>query len=296
MNRLTLCVLAAAALITVVPAAAQPVEEKNLASGKAKISPDSGYIFLHGPVRQNGIFLRLPDAETVTAYEVQWAESLEKEKKRYTKAYKRWQADVITAKQAKQKLPEEPAQPTEENFSIGAIEMMNPVSFGPQFIFSKSETGGAKEFSYLTAVKPGTYVFYGPIFYVPNGAAAGICYCMGTVKFEVKPGVITDLGNFLLVGPGADKDFPTRELQGSEFGLYQPQDLAKHFGPLRYGVPASLKSHPYAQADFRAHGALGNYYGITIARMPPVEGVLAYDRDKVIDLKAAPVAADTVTE
>jgi hypothetical protein len=286
-------VLALAALIAATPAAAQPVEEKNLLSGKAKILPDSGYIFLNGPLRQNGIFLRLPDAQTVTEYEARWAEALDKEKKRYTKAYKRWQTDVITAKQTKQKLPEEPIKPTEANFSIGAIEMMNPVSFGPQFVFSKAGDGAAKEFSYLTAVKPGTYVYYGPIFTDPNGSVVGACYCMGSVKFEVKPGVITDLGNFLLVAPGADKDFPKRELVGAEMGLYQPQELGKQFGPLRYGVPASLKAYPYALADFRAQGALGNYYGITVSRMPPVDGVLAYDRDKVIDVKAATASINT---
>lgn len=287
MSRLTLLALAAAALVSAVPVAAQPVEEKNLVSGKVKILPDMGYIYLHGPARQNGLFLRLPDEETVKEYEAKWAEELEKEKKRYVKAYKRWQTDVITAKQARQKLPEEPVEPTAENFSIGAIELMNPVSFGPQFIFAKSEGTAAKEFSYLTAVKPGTYVYYGPIILAPNGVA-GTCYCMGTVQFEVKPGVITDLGNFLLVGPGADPDFPKRELQGSEFGLYQPQELANVYGPVRYGVPTSLKAYPTEQADFRAHGPLGNYYGITVARMPPAKGILAYDRKgAVIDLKAA---------
>ena len=34
---------------------------------------------------------------------------------------------------------------------------------------------------------------------------------------------------------------------------------------------------------------MNNYFGITIARMPAIPGILGYQRDIVIDLKAAPV-------
>lgn len=58
-------------------------------------------------------------------------------------------------------------------------------------------------------------------------------------------------------------------------------------------MPDSLKAFPYAEADFRTYGKLDNFYGLSVGRMPPVPVVLAYDRDKVVDLKAAaaPVAA-----
>ena len=83
---------------------------------------------------------------------------------------------------------------------------------------------------------------------------------MGTVSFDVKPGLITDVGTSFFFGLG---DFPN---------LY---------------VPASLRSYRRAKVEFRAHGKLDNVYGVIVDRLPPVAGVLAYDRDKVIDLKAA---------
>ena len=58
-----------------------------------------------------------------------------------------------------------------------------------------------------------------------------------------------------------------------------------------WGLPASLKSFPSAQADFQAVGKMSNFFGIAIARMPAIPGVLGYQRDKVIDLKAAEMPA-----
>lgn len=278
----------AAALILPAPLTAQAIEEKNVVSGKAKLDPAMGYIFLQGPTRQNALFVRVPDVELIAEYEAKWTEELGKAQKKYAKALKRWEQDVLVAKQTRKKAPEKPTEPTAENFSIGPIEAMVKVPVGPQYVFAKADKGEAKSFSYLHAMKPGTYAYYGPIFTAPNGGAMGSCYCMGTVKFEVKAGVITDLGNFLLVAPGRDPAFPLRgELKGSEFGIYNPQALGETFGPVRYGVPDTLKALPAVVADFRAQGLIENFYGINVSRMPPVEGVLAYDRDKVIDLKAA---------
>ncbi|WP_447755632.1 hypothetical protein [Sphingopyxis fribergensis] len=290
MIRNLLCAAALAAALPSFAAAqltSQSVEEKNLISGKAKIEPDSGYIYVSGPFRQNALLLRLPDDETVTAYEKDWAEALAKVQKKYPGKLKSWESRAEVARQTKGRMPEKPIEPTPENFAIGAIELRDPVSFGPQYVFAKSES--PESYSYLTKVKPGRYAYYGPIFVAGGGAMAGFCYCMGTVAFEVKPGVITDTGNFFLVGPGLDPDFPppSAPLAGSEAGLYRPQNLGGQHGPLRFGVPDSLKAFPYAEADFRAYGKLDNFYGLSVSRMPPIPGVLAYDRDKVVDLKAA---------
>lgn len=276
-----------------VPAAvrAEAIEEKNLLSGKAKIEPDSGYIYVSGPVRQMGMLLRLPDAATIGEYEREWAIELAKVQKKYPGKLKGWEASKEYAETQGRRIPERPIEPTPENFAIGPIELRNPVSFGPQFVFAKGKNPEA--YSYLTKVKPGRYAYYGPIFLGPNGALAGMCYCMGTVAFEVKAGTITDTGNFLLVGSGTDPDFPARpeKVEGSEAGLYRPVAGSEQWGALAYGLPETLKTYPNEQADFRAHGKLDNFYGITVGRMPPVAGVLAYDRDKIVDLKAAVLTA-----
>lgn len=284
-----IAIAAIALALTALPgtAAGQAVEEKNLLSGKTTIDPDSGYLFLSGSVRQVGMFLRLPDAETIAEYEKDWAEALAKVKAKYPSKLAGWEYRAGTArKEGREYKYEKPIEPTKENFSIGPIEFRGPVPFGPQYVFAKGKE--TESYSYLTKVKPGRYAYYGPVWIAVNGGpSAGACYCMGTVAFEVKPGVITDAGNFFLVAPGLDPDFPQspEPPTGSEAGLYRPQNLASQFGPLRFGVPDSLKAYPTVEADFRAYGKLDNFYGLSVSRMPPVPGVLAYDRDKAIDLK-----------
>ena len=281
-------ITAALAVLVLSPSAAhaegKPVEEKNILSGKDKLDPATGYIFLHAAGRTNGLFLRVPDAETRAAYQADWDEAFAKAEKKYPAQLKRWESDVAVAKSTKNKPPEKPLPPSRESFSIGAIELRDMVSFGPMFVFSKGET----RFSYLTAVKPGSYIYYGPLYYAPGVPPAGQCYCMGTVRFEVKAGIVTDLGNFLGAAPKPAapydvtallwmKENEERAAKGKPT-VFAPQELA-------YGLPDSLKSWPSAQAEFSSSGKLNNYFGITITRMPPVPGVLDYRRDAVIDAR-----------
>ena len=261
-----------------------PVEEKNLLSGKTKLDPGKGYILLRAPYRTFGVFLRQPDATTVAEWEKERLEAFAKAQKKYPGKLKQWETDVAVAKQTKNKPPEKPAEPRLEDMQVGAIELRDTVSFGPMFVFSKSET----QFTYVNEVKPGTYIYYGPIMAVPGYPGTGACYCMGTVKFEVKAGEITDLGNSLLALPKAEPPFDVatqmlmadeaeRKAKGKEPRVIQPA--------LAYGVPESLKALPARQAELQASGKLNNYYGITISRIAPIPGVLGYRRDTVLDLR-----------
>ncbi|MDZ3831364.1 MAG: hypothetical protein U0S50_06055 [Sphingopyxis sp.] len=273
-------------------ALAEAVEEKNLLSGKDRIDPTKGYIYISGPVRQMGMLLRLPDAATIAEYEQEWRAALTKVQEKYPGKLESWERRAELAEQRQSRVPEKPMEPTEENFAIGAIELRDPVSFGPQYVFAKGQD--PDRYSYLVEVKPGRYAYYGPLFFLPNVGMQGACYCMGTVSFEVKAGSITDTGNFFLAGPGVDPAFPPppAKLEGSEAGLYRPVAGSEQWGAVTYGLPESLRSFPNEQADFRAYGKLDNFYRAIVGRMPPVPGVLAYDRDKIIDLKAAPIAVD----
>ncbi|MFM5886235.1 MAG: hypothetical protein ACKOQ3_13085, partial [Novosphingobium sp.] len=278
--------IAALAAFALAPLAvhAQAVEEKNLLSGKARLDPAQGYLFVQGANRSQGVFLRVPDDSTRAEYQKDWDEGFAKAKKKYASAIKTWEKDVAIARQTKSKLPTKPEEPTRETFSIGAIELRDMVSFGPMFVFAKSET----QFTYLTAVKPGTYIYYGPMYYAPNLAPAGQCYCMGTVRFEVKGGVITDLGNALAALPQLTPPYSV----GTQAMLAQNEERkAKGKDPLwtppalAYGVPASLKALPAVQAELHASGKLNNHFGLPIDRMPPIPGVLGYRRDTVLDLR-----------
>lgn len=277
----------AAAALALAPlcAHAQAIEEKNLQSGKARLDPAKGYIFASGASRTFGTFLRVPDDSTRAEYQKDWDEGFAKAQQKYQSALKTWENDVALAKQTKSKPPAKPDEPTRETFSIGAIELRDMVGFGPMFVFSKNDT----QFSYLTAVKPGTYIYYGPLISAPNVAPAGQCFCMGTVKFEVKAGAVTDLGNSLLALPKPAAPYSV----GSQAVMKQNEERkAKGKDPiwnppeLTYGVPDSLKAIPAERAEFHASGKLNNYFGVPIDRMPPIAGVLDYRRDTVVDVRA----------
>lgn len=276
--------IAAVAATALVPlcAHAQAIEEKNLASGKTKLDPAKGYIFVKANMRTQGLFLRVPDDATRAEYQKDWDEAFEKAKKKYQSAIKAWEKDAAIARQTKAKVPEKPVEPTRETFSIGAIELRDMVGYGPMFVFGKTETA----FSYLTAVKPGTYIYYGPLYWAPNMPPAGQCYCMGTVRFEVKAGAITDLGNALQALP---KTAPPYSVGTQAMMVMNEERKAKGKDPvwtppaLAYGVPDSLKALPAVQAELHASGKLNNYFGLPIDRMPPIQGILGYRRDTVID-------------
>lgn len=262
--------LAYAAIPTM--ASAQPIGEAKILSGQAVIEADSGYVFVTGRERQMGTLLRMPEAEDVAQYEEEWAKQLARVQKKYPSKLASWESKKATAEQTKAKVPDRPIEPTAENFSIEPIESQNAATFGYMSIYNKSAT--PRSFSYLTKMKPGRYVYHGPLWTGPEGSM-GTCYCMGSVAFDVKPGVITNIGNFFAVAASAGQSAAASV------------DLAA----VNYDLPASLQALPHVQAEFYASGKFDNFFRGTVGRMPAVAGVLAYDRDKVIDAKTGQMAA-----
>jgi len=266
---------AGVSLLASTPAAAQsadfkPVESKNLGT-KQKIDPAKGYILISAPNRISGTFIKAADADELVEYRAEWDKQFEKAQKKYASRIKTWEADRKAGTNAGAK----PIEPTRETFSIGDIERKMIVGFGPMFVFEKSADDAV---SYLIEVEPGDYTYYGPVMTMPNGAAFGSCYCMGSVAFTAKPGTITNLGDFLTLGWADDA-----AMRATAAVPAKPGRMA---APAAYPVPAALASYPVGKAAFRAAPKMNNFFGLTVSRMPPVEGVLAYDRDKVINLSA----------
>ena len=271
--------LTLAAVLTI-PAHAQQVEfeaieAKNLANGKDSIQADLGYIYLVMPNRANGVFVKTPDMDDIAEYQAEWEEEFAEAVKKYPGRLRRYEQRV----ESRRGNPgERPVEPTRETFTIGDINRRMLVSFGPQFVFDKDTANkNDKTFSYMVQVEPGEYTWYGPVFLAPNGTAMGACYCMGSIKFEVKPGVVTNLGTFLSESWASDADM--RMATVAELPERQR-------GPADYSIPASLTGYTVEQADLRAAGKMNNMFNLLIARMPPVEGVLAYERDRIVDVKA----------
>ena len=139
------------------------------------------------------------------------------------------------------------------------------------------------EKTYVMAVQPGTYVV----------AAYGFqtSLCLGTVKFEAKAGVLTDLGTYLVVRDDKPTGFPelAAVVRGKRFMEdYVWWDIAVRPPTQSMPVPLNLASLPRALADYRAMGKFPNYFHTRISRLTPIPGVLDYDKEgNVIDVKAA---------
>ena len=276
-------IAAAAYLAAAAPAAAQdieverqPIELKNLEKGKQALDPARGYIFLSAPGRLNAMFLKTPDADDIAAFEIEWREEYEKAQAKYEKRMASYMSKAAKGRPTGKK----PEEVSEETFSIGQLETRLLFALGPQYVFDKGkDASGEKDYQYLHEVDPGTYTYYGPVMVDPSAGAFGSCYCMGSFKFEVKAGAITSLGDFLTESWADDAAMK----KTSVFFEADPERVQK---PTDWSVPASLDALPSVKADLRAAGKINNFYRVTIMRSPPIPGVLRYERDVVIDVKA----------
>lgn len=270
-----------AALLLAAPAAAGEKAQINQ-TDPVVVDPAKSYIYFRarkGAVR----FLREVDAEERAAYQVERAAAFEKAQAKYAKklaqwqrSEKEWRAASVTERGRMVRL-DKPATLTEATFDYPPPEADNWLTVTAGRRFSEGEAGS----SYLVAVEPGTYILYGQITDTPNGPI-GTCLCMGSVKFAAPAGKIVDVGEIVYPRVEALKADLEGKLRSRPSHSLSPPDPSAP-------PPARLAKLPVVAADLRAAGKLPNYFGIEIDRLPAVPGVLAYERDKVVDVKAGGV-------
>ena len=149
------------------------------------------------------------------------------------------------------------------------------------------DQGGQR--AYLVAVPPGTYAIVAVTY--KRMPTVGTCMCMGTLRFEARAGAVNDLGYLL----GAIEDSPSRvpelaQYTGSPSWTHTAPALAiMTVRPAADGmvVPAALRSLPIIRAEYRAVAKFPNYFRTMINRIPPVAGILAYEGDQAVDVRAA---------
>lgn len=146
----------------------------------------------------------------------------------------------------------------------------------------------------LVAAKPGTYILAANTHSggsLKSRGTVAVCLCLGSVRFEAKPGVITDMGSYLTVPD--DKPSPIAETAREVRGRRIDQSaftVAVLLRPVSetMPVPESLAALPRAAAEYRAQSPFPNYFGVPVNRLSPIPGVLDYDAEgRVVDLKAA---------
>jgi hypothetical protein len=224
-----------------------------------------GYVLLRADGPSSLHLMRIASPADQAAYDTMRQRALDKETKRYAERLKVYKQTVAVAGKTDSK-EKPPVEPTSENFVFTPFGLLAGVSIGPMNRFAKAEGGRSL---YLESLTPGDYRIYGPVTVVPGWAAAGTCFCMGSVKFTVKAGEVTDLGKLMLGG-----------------GLEPAQQNVE--------VDTRLKDWPIRPADYRAVGKLPNYFGVTLGRIGPMPGVIRYERDRIIDVKGGQESAPAV--
>lgn len=256
----------------------KPVKDKPAIT----IDPNRGYVMLRTDQATPLYLMRVPTAEDQAVYDRLRAEALDEARGKYAKKFASYQrakaqADSTPKGVARPSVPEKPVEPTETNFEFTPFGMMAAVDIGPSNRFAKGK-GGAS--TYLQELTPGEYRIYGPI-QVDNGTPPlGTCFCMGSVKFAVRAGEITDMG-VILTDRLAKPDRPA-----GDSSMPEMLDVPNYLG----AAPADMLLDPrlaqamVRRADYRPVGKLPNYLGVTVGRIPTMPGVLRYERDRIVDL------------
>lgn len=164
----------------------------------------------------------------------------------------------------------------------------NVLEMGQPFVQENGQT------TLLTAARPGTYILAGVAVVSWASTDVGamvVSLAMGTVEFEAKPGVITDLGEILAAREDQPTNIPelAKIVTGRPSGLvgFYPYVVAVRPASADTLMPVALMALPHRSADYRAMPAFPNYAGANLGRIAPLTGVLDYDvNGDVVDLKA----------
>lgn len=285
---------AVAALALAVPAHADPDEFKSVPDKKeVTLDPAASYLIVQTSSGSSMYsfpltFVRRPEPADIDDYLARRRAALEKAHAKWVKKHASWERELADWNAMSKSLrasvsrPVEPVEPTDANLAFPAIEQENMVMIGPFNRFAK----GSGRSIFVHRVRPGRYAFYGPVNFA--NAVAGTCMCMGTIEFEVKPGQIVNAGMMRL-------NFMDERKRAKEAGEPLPKtelEMPETLNAISWDLPEPgatldprLAGYAIVPADLRAAGRTPNYFGIQIDRLTPVPGVLAYDRDTIIDEK-----------
>lgn len=265
MRHLLTCAALIIGLTLATSASAQTVATPVRDRPTVTIDPAMAYVMYNAPSQSLLMLMREPSVEDRANWQRRREAALVEAQQRYTRDYQRWQRarEEYLAGERSTRVPTRPVEPTQENFAFPAIETEMFYVIGPQNRFSKEGRS-----LYLSALPSGDYRIYGPVLAGQGQGVGGTCMCMGTIRFSVPAGVITNLGQILSgtqVGP-----------MSADININLPQTGD--------AVDPRLAAFTVRPAQYSAAGKLPNYYGIFIGRVAELAGVLRYERDRVIDV------------
>jgi hypothetical protein len=238
------------------------------------VNPQKAYVFFRSNDRREVQFLREVTPGELDAWRVARGEALARAQQRYERSASEYRRAVETCRGRPPPCltMDRPTPVTDANFAFAPPEADNFVAVerGPQF------TRVGEDNTYLIAVDPGSYVFYGPMIRA-GATAAGFCMCMGSLRFTAEAGRIYDLGEIRI----ADGEVFGARMQHPD----APRTPTAVIHPYEPGMsrPDRLNGLPIVPAEWRAADKLPNFFGVLVDRHPALPGVLRYERDRVID-------------
>jgi hypothetical protein len=251
------------------------------------IRPDRAYLLFRtdrpeGVHAFEPIFLRIPTADEMARYEAA-----------RRAAYALAEPELLRRHQQQVQRNGERAgpPPSLETFDFDYDQVSNLQHIDA----ARALARGRPESIYLVEVMPGDYVLYG-VTWEAGPPVVSVCLCLGTIGFSARPGVVTDLGQF--VGDTVHEVSAIPELRAeSGFGpsIYGYRILiGAAMRPVRAGmtIPEVLRSAEIRPAEYRAVGKFIDPGAMAINRLAPIPGVLAYDGGRVIDVATGRAAPD----
>ncbi|WP_404333418.1 hypothetical protein AB2M62_10135 [Sphingomonas sp. MMS12-HWE2-04] len=249
------------------------------------LDPNRAYVMLRTDQASPLYLMRVPTAADQASYAAMRAEALAEAREKYAKKRASYERAVKALAETpngapRPRLPEKPVEPTEANFEFTPFGLLAAVGIGPLDRFAKGKGGTS---TYLQELTPGEYRVYGPMALANGTAPLGTCFCMGSVRFEVRAGEIADMGVIL-----TDKVVAAKRPAGNS-SMPALLEIPNFLGP----APAEMTLDPrlaqakIRRAEYHPIGKLPNYFGLALGRIPEMPGVLRYDRDRIVDLTAA---------
>ena len=287
MNRLLAPLLLALALLAPMRAGAENPDWIEIKNGAPlTLKPDRAYI-LYRTVKMDGVigadlvFMRDPESDEQAAYRSAWQAAFAKAKAKRDRERASALAANASGKGSKVTVPPV-LTPRDFLFRYDGPPNLMRVHSGNQYL----ETPG--ENVYLIEARPGSYLVAGQAFKLFVNTQT--CMCMGTVRFPARAGMITDLGHVLIDDVASVSPLPELAPFTGRGARINGAILlmVSTVRPYAEGdsVPELLRALPRVPAELRAVGKFPNRFAASVNRMAPIPGVLAYDEDRVIDLKA----------
>ncbi|MDB5673908.1 MAG: hypothetical protein JWM65_890 [Sphingomonas bacterium] len=263
-------------------AAGQLAGEEVRDAPRVTLDPARAYVMFTGnKLGQTLTLISIPTKQEQDDYRQRRSAALAEAKRHYPEALAAWNQQAAGGKPSDPK----PVEPSEENFRFPLP--INVVSMGVfNHFFAKSDRGTV----YLSSIPAGDYYVadapFGLVYNVPP-----TCFCLGTVRFHVAAGRVTNMGRLV-------SNYYEALMRARATGTPKPRT---HFDfpegvtsmtiePAAAGDPVDprLGGFPVTPAAYRPFGKFPNTSNYIVDRLTAMPGVFRYERDRMIDLTTNP--------